>query len=217
MTTPPPFGTQYQEPRRRNNTLLIALLIGVPIVACIGFIAFGLVAGLSAFRQVAPTIGCAATYGYIQSGLKAYVKEHDGKLPPAATWQDDIVPFVLKAVDGEEKIPFIEFQPRGEWTCGAGDVVYGIAFNTAFSEAVVADIENPADAVLVFETTERGRNLHETYEPKDPATAPSRFGNKGWITMTADWEVRGLGSENGKIEVNVGNDKTPNSNADAPQ
>lgn len=89
---------------------------------------------------------CLSNLKQICLGILQYAQDHDEILPPADKWIDEIMPYL----HNEEvfKCP------------GTPDRAYGYAFNTAFSKMPLARIDNPTEAIVVFESNLGIRNAH---------------------------------------------------------
>jgi hypothetical protein len=184
-------------PRSGNKTLLIILLvIGIP---CVLMIVLGAVGFFSCMRlmkgTIMPMVSCSIAYDEVREAMRMYAKDHDGKLPNAATWEDDIRPYYAKVdlIKGENKdAPSafkIEKMPiNGPWGCKINDTeTTGMAFNKTLSGKKLAEIENSYGTVLLFEVPKSGKNLSEVYAPRSTADAPKLFGeSRGWMYIFVD-------------------------------
>lgn len=192
---PPPF-TGAEGARPKNNTgLIIMIVLAVLVGGCI--LAVGMTAffGLKAWDQVKPIVGCSVAFESVHESLKDYARDHDGKLPPAATWQDELRPYVKASISKLQKEAegmgdmFKTMDPDGAWGCktGKGDEMTGMAFNTELSGKKVDDIESKSTTVIVFEIERPSPNANEPYKARDPNASPSIFGERrGWFEVT--WE-----------------------------
>lgn len=185
METPP----QYAPPRKKSNTgLIIALVLGGIAVCCIGGVALLGFFGFNFFKNtIAPMAECAINYEIVHKSMLAYTKDHEGTLPAASKWQDELAPYVEKelAAQNTEGNPFKLLDPKGEWSCTTGTKKTGMAFNSEFDGKKLADAIAD-DKVIVFETDGTGRNLAEKYAEKPMASSPQMMGKpRGWILIRA--------------------------------
>lgn len=171
-------------PRKSNNTLLwvvlgvVALVIIVPCVGIAG-------AGLWAWNMVKPMAGCAMSYDYVEKAIQAYSAANDGKLPPAATWQDDVRSYYLSAQQSGEQMPFDTFKADGEWSCSTGSTKTGISYNSNVGGKNRKDLSG--SEILVFEVPMVGKNQNSPYKKLPMKSSPKIFGeNRPWLTITVD-------------------------------
>lgn len=138
--------------------------------------------GFLGFNAVKPLVGCAASYSLVEKALVEYVKENDGKVPNANTWQDDLRPYYAKVdKDGNEVLGV--FKPDGEWSCTASGQKTGIAFNTNVSKEEYEKLDQ--DTVIIFETDRVSNNQNWPYTPLRKSESPKIFGTpRGWLTIT---------------------------------
>jgi hypothetical protein len=181
METPPSYA-----PAKKSNTgLIIGLVLGGIAICCVGGVALLFFGGLQMFKQVAPMAECMMNYSVIEKALSDYEKEHDGKLPAAATWQDDLKPYVEKALVRfkKEAGPFKLMEPNGEWGCVAGGTKTGMAYNTDANGKTMEEVRGK-NLVTVFETMQTGRNLAIKYVEQPRSSSPKMMGNpRGWIKI----------------------------------
>lgn len=182
MQTPPPFHEQpptYSAPRRSNTGLIIGIVIGVLAICCglpLGLVAYG-VKNLG--PAVFDTAGCAVSMSFLQRSAELYAKDHNGQLPSAATWQDDLKTYYRKLHDkpknkdtGPINIPYMEDQAL----CVQSGKQTGIAINTDVAGKKLSDIKDPSGEILFFEVNQVGRNLSEKYVEKPKNQGPLIFG-----------------------------------------
>ena len=85
----------------------------------------------------------------IGQAIGGYEQDHDLKLPDAAHWVDEIMPYLKSA------IPFRDpAAPSGR--------VYSYAFNRALSHQSLTQLYNPSTTVVVFESTKGIKNASDT-------------------------------------------------------
>lgn len=185
-------GNAGRPPASGNKTLVIILLvIGIP---CLAMVVLGIVGAFSCYRlmqnTVMPMISCSAAYEEVREAIFQYAKDHDGQLPNAATWEDDVRSYYAKVdlLSKENKNAPSGFRAEkmpidGPWGCKIGENEFtGMAFNSDLSGKKLADITNPYGTVLLFEVRETGKNLHMPYRPRSKADAPKLFGeSRDWM------------------------------------
>ena len=104
--------------------------------------------------------GCISNLRQLTMAVLIYADDGDGRLPNAATWMDDIRPYI--------KAEALYHCPTDE------QHQYGYAFNSELSGVNLKDIEDAANTVLLFESTS-GR-----WNAADPVTSlpdPPRHGD----------------------------------------
>ena len=210
---PPPFSPSGPPARKKNNTALILLIV---------FVGFGLVCVLpgffilralsSGFQQVLPMAECGMAFEDVRTAVMDYAKDHDGALPNAETWQDDVRPYYKKVVASEkdERGPFTPMDADMIWGCRVGgDQRSGMAFNSALSGVKLDDIKAPRDTPLIFEIEEATPNAHEEFRKLDPEKAPKVFGERrGWMVayVKGDMDMQMGGSSRGTVRIGTSKD-----------
>lgn len=85
----------------------------------------------------------------IALGIIQYAQDHDEKMPDAATWVDEIMPYVKS-----EAIFHDPSAPAGE--------KWSYAYNRALSHQPLAALDSPAQTVLLFESNLGVKNASDT-------------------------------------------------------
>lgn len=192
---------------KSTNTLLIVL--GLLGVCCIGSVVALFFGGRALLNQAGPLVGCMLNFKTAQEAIRSYAMAHDGKLPNAKTWQDDIAKYYDQALSNmqsdKNKMPDFMKVPTStdQWGCLDGpDKRTGMAFNVALSGKKLADIKDPYHTVLIFETEKVGRNLSEQYQAKPKSSGPKILGApRDWVTAPVEGDIKA--GKNG--QVNFGN------------
>lgn len=196
---PPPFSPSAP-PQRKDRTGLIILFI---ILGLIGFCVIGVIAlgffGFSMAKKVGgPMIGCAINFEAARESIMEYAKEHEGKLPNAATWMDDVRPYIAKHLkkDAEATKLFDAkvMSENGDWGCeGENSKMTGMAFNADLSGKLLTDVKDPFNTILIFEIEAPKKNANEVYQPRPKSTSPTIMGeNRGWINVPMEGGMRGM-------------------------
>lgn len=184
MESPPP----YMPPRKKSNTgLIVGLIIGGVVLCCllpIGVIVGG---GFWAFNKTKGLIQCSYAYTDVRDALNKYAAEHDGKLPPADTWMDEVAPYyeqVLASNRQDERKMFGTMPSTGAWGCDNGDGGRtGMALNDDVAGKELTKLVTSNDVVL-FEVQNALRNAHEKYSEKSEIGGPKIFGeHRGWFLI----------------------------------
>lgn len=164
-----------------------------------------------------PMAGCFIGFEEVRNSIVAYSEDHDGKLPNAKTWQDDVREYYRKesARQKKEKGPVQSFKVDGLWGCTLEDGSQtGIAFNSELSGKKVSDIKDKNDKILVFEIEKPSLNANQVYKArKDPP--PKIFGSeRGWLKIPLRGELSSDGAS-GSFHFDSGkSDGFPNDGAD---
>lgn len=189
----------YAPPRNSGNKVLIVILVIIAVM-CIGLIAAGVGMyfwGINLVKNTfIPTAQCAVGYEEVRAALLDYAKDHDGKLPNAETWQDDVRPYYAKVQLGTQNNKDVpkgfeirKFPLEGDWGCKVSDTqMTGMAFNKDLSGMKVADIKDPYSTVILFEIEKPSRNASESYVPRSKTNAP-RFimgERREWFKITIE-------------------------------
>lgn len=134
-------------------------------------------------------IACDNSLEATRLAIRKYASEHDGVLPKAETWQDDVRPYL-----GELKSPGRDarmMDPQGLWGCYLTDriTMTGMAYNTEMSGRKLDEVIGTK--ILVFEVEVPKRNAHEPFRRRAHETSPTTRGSgttfhRGWRTMPLD-------------------------------
>lgn len=157
--------------------------------------------GQGALRMTSSIIGCTMSFEMSHKASLAYAKEHGGKLPDAAKWQEQIAPYYKRleskmfASNKELKDnPFFKFEP-GDITkplpCDFGEPTTTITYNADLSGKVLDSIKDPTGTVMFFEGLEAVTNANGVYKERSKKDSPKIMGSpREWL----DWHVNQEGS-----------------------
>ena len=189
MESPP----QYMPgPKKSNTGLIIGLVVGGVFLCCVipvGFITLG---GFWAFKKISGTASCVFTFSDMKRAVQLYEAEHNGKLPKAETWQDDLREDYRKSMTSKDQMgPFGQLSPEGDWGCKESDgTMTGMAFNSDLSGKDAKSIADQVNTVLIFETEHPSKNQHAHYTRLDPKASPRIFNKpRGWFLITVNGDV----------------------------
>jgi hypothetical protein len=194
--TPPPFHPSAP-PVKKDRTLVIVLIIlaALALFCICGFAAFGFF-GWSFVKKVGgPIGGCAINFEVTREALMDYAQDHGGRLPNAATWQDDIKEYVRKNLqkhkDVQDIMDFKVMEPEGEWGCYVSSSrTTGMAFNSELSGKLLSEIQSPETTPLLFEIERPRRNAAEPFRERPRSEAPTIMGEpRGWVRVNVRGEV----------------------------
>lgn len=216
MSQPPRFVPSA--PKSRTG-LWIGLILGgigvccvLPIIALVG-------GGFYAFNNGKGVAECVVNLTILQKTVKQYANDHDGKLPNAEKWQDQLRPYVAKRLqrNSEKSMPFKMLTADGEWGCQAtGSSSTGIAFNSDFDGKKVQEVKDAMAAIVLFEIEKPRANAHEKYAPRDFKLSPKIFGtNRGWMVMPLAGEPEATDAR-GRVRPFGANMSSGSGSADSP-
>lgn len=90
---------------------------------------------------------CQLKLKQLMLAIRMYAQDHNGILPPAATWCDAIWPYVKN---------------RKVFVCpSAPDLACGYAYHDVYSEKKLADIRAPAQEVILYDSDTGEWNAHD--------------------------------------------------------
>lgn len=186
--------------KKTNTGLIIGLVVGGVLLCCVGPIAALVIGGLFVVKSTSPLITCSFAFRDARDAVRQYARDHDGKLPAADHWQDEVRPYYEKIVASQPKgqNPFGNMSSGGEWGCenGSGGRT-GMAFNDDVSSMTIDKVES-SDAIVLFEVQQATANAHEKYTQHSEAGGPKIFGQpRGWflIRMSSDPVLAAKGKE----------------------
>lgn len=193
MQTPPPFSPPGNPPRKSNTALWIVLIVVLCVVIpCGGLVALGFF-GMNWFgKTLGPMARCAILFEGVRNSVEMYTKEHDGTLPKAETWQDDVKPYYAKWRDreGKDMGPFTPPSADGEWACEIEGRKTGLAFNSKLSGKKWEEIDQRRTTILIYEVETVMRNANGPYKERPKSSSPKLMGNpRGWIEIPVEGSV----------------------------
>jgi hypothetical protein len=227
MQTPPPFreAPNYNPgvPKKSNTGLIIGIVVGV-LVLCCGLPTIG---SMLLFGKVKDGIGglaaCASNSETLSNALKSYAAANDGKIPPAASWKQDLSKYMVansKEMEGMEVLGAKAWGPNDDWTCKEGDVSTRWVMDPKFGGKLLKDAGT--SEVILFESAAVKGQLIATYKPEDFKTSPKVMGieNRGFYVITSGGlnTVGKSGSLTSGADFNSGKPRGRRaSEADAPE
>ena len=201
MESPPQFAPPAP-PQKKSNALLIIILVilGFCALCCVGIILFS----MNMWGKMSKGVGCVIHYEFARKALSDYAVAHDGNLPAAASWQDDVATYYGKSKSGEKVsgAGILDFGDASKDLGCASDgtnPATGMAFNSDLAGKAVADAKKNPTTVLLFEVPQTGRNLALPFKPQ-AGQSPSKI-----MGQPRDWITEPV---NGSINVN-GGEKSP--------
>lgn len=204
MESPP----TYMPPRKKSN-VIVWVIIGGVLGCCV--LPVGLIGGLGfwGFNKIKDLGACMFNYQDAQKAMLKYASAHGGKLPNAATWQDDIREDFRASMTPKQQLgPFQEMSPDGEWGCKDPDgVMSGMAFNSDLSGKKLGDIKDQVTTIMIFETAHPGKNLHESFKQKDFESSPKTIGGapRGWIQVPVNGAPLMISKSGQTVPIRTGN------------
>ncbi len=224
VNVPPPFSPPPSAPQRKSNTaLILGIVLACILIPCVGLIIVG-VLGMNFFKNtLAPMASCAIGFEQVRNAIENYADDHNGTLPKAATWQDDVRPYYVKVIkeNPEEFGPITPMKADGDWGCKAGDRATGMAFNTDLSGKKLADIKDPYATILIFEIDAAMKNANLPYKTRSNASSPKFMDKRrGWIEMPIRGSSKGFdmdGGSSGRVKTRSSSGEEDSAPADEPK
>ncbi|MCC6686297.1 MAG: hypothetical protein IT205_04850 [Fimbriimonadaceae bacterium] len=209
----------YAEPVKGKNTLLwiILGLAGFCILLCAlgGFFGFRFFQGVAG--KAVNMVACSVDLQAARAAIKKYAEAHNGKLPPARTWQDSVKQYFKTERDKLEESDIEEARgmgidvklsdPDGVWGCRLdGGKIQAFVFNEELGDKKISDIKDPSSKILLWEDTASGRNLMGKYIAKKPNADMAIMGEKREflkINVEGEFHMQGTGRKR-RVKVEVG-------------
>lgn len=215
METPPPYIPS--KPKSKTG-LVVGLVIAAVLVCCVAPIAL-LGGGAAWFMSKGQDfMTCTLSYTLVPKAVTAYIKKNNGTLPKAATWQDDVRPYYkkihTKLTKKEDMGPFKLMPAEGDWGCSEAGETSCMAFNTELAGKKLADIKDPGNTIMLFETSKTGKNLAFKFKEEPFEKSPKMMGtseHRGWFVVMANGELyvfgrdgkRARASSSASMDINV--------------
>ncbi len=200
---------EFNPPRQQSGNkiwLWLLLAVGVLCVIC-GIGLFFMVR--SVMNAGMGLVSCSMNGDLARDAVLAYALDHDGKLPNAATWQDDVRPYyerlynkLMNDSDLKDIPDFFNLKVAAPGTvleCDlGGGKKSGFAFNSLIAGKLTSEFTSPTTTVVVWETSTPAYNANG-----DPATrsgeSPAIMGDKRpWIDCMIEGQSEPMqSSDNG--------------------
>ena len=117
------------------------------------------------------SLQCRTNLRQVGTAFRVYALDHDGKLPDASKWTDEMVGYLQSPTS-------LKCPPDGPADSN-------FAFNFALSNVKLSSIDDPNDRVLLYESTTSDKNIAGT-----GATQPEKSPHPGgWLVLLANGEV----------------------------
>jgi hypothetical protein len=201
--TPPPFEMPSgPRPRSNPNRTLWIVAAVILFICCAGVIVVGYFA-LGLAKQMLPMMGCMGQASEINQALRAYVKDHNGKLPAAAKWQQELEKYYQQLP--RDKMTDFSSHPSNHQGCfdADGNQISTFAYNSDVAGKMLAKIKDPDETPLVFEVPQTTKDLAMPFQNQDPDKSPSLImgQRRGWLQVMASGSVYMLmKEEDGRIK-----------------
>ena len=139
-----------QPAKQRNKPLIVCAIVGCSCLALFVLVILPaiLFPVFSQARESAQAAACLSNEKQQALAVLMYTEDYDEKLPRAARWMEDLVPYT--------KNEMIFHCP----SISPGNVTpdCGYAFDSRLSGQELADIESPATSAMIFESTDLKRS-----------------------------------------------------------
>lgn len=202
MEAPPQFPGA---PKKSKTGLILGGLALAVVLCCCGCGGFMLYFGKGALKGSFGMIGCSVGMTQQREALLTYAEKHGGKLPPAATWQDSIKPYVTSQKEEEALGEKVKFADPSDDFCDRSSET-SIAYNGAIAGKKLAEVEDKMGTVALFEVPGRGRNKTAKWSEQPFATSPKIIAEegRGWIRIPLKGEASVM-DKRGRIKPIPGN------------
>jgi hypothetical protein len=174
---PPVYSDQV---KKKSNVGLIVGLVVAGVFLCCGLLGFGAYFGIkSAVKVASPMLGCSSSLADFRDAVVAYAKKHDGKLPPAKTWEDDVRPYLVHT-----KMPDIlqGASPKAADESCDPAAPSEIVYNSSLAGKPLSSIDPSEERIVLFEAAGTGPNKSQRFEVQPFASSPRVFNSpRGWI------------------------------------
>ena len=206
MESPP----QYSGAPKKSKTGLILGIVALGVVlCCCGGGAGLLFLGRGVMGKAFGLVECSVALSQQRDAVVAYAAKHGGKLPPSASWQNDIKPYIVPMSEQGKKGDLIHIPTVEEDVCDRGSGT-SISYNAPLAGQKLDAVKNPDSTVLLFESPGKGRNKSAAWHEPDFTTSPVllKTERRGWLRQP----LRGQGFYKDKF----GNNKpAPSTNGGA--
>ncbi|MBL8059919.1 MAG: hypothetical protein JNK63_04285 [Chthonomonas sp.] len=180
--------------------IFIAVGCGLLCLTAVFFSVNKIQEGVAAMRPIA---GCMLEANALRDSILHYANRHDGKLPGAETWADDVRAEFLRrrseliALDlqlrDKSATPAIRWSAdRGPWGCVIDGQMQAFQYNADLAGKELKSIKDPMKTVLVFETPAL-QNAAVKYERRGDRTKPEVLGQlRDWIVVPVSGKMQDL-------------------------
>lgn len=188
--------------------IVVLILVGLVLVCGCGAVAIGWFGWGAMKKMVGPMAGCAINFEATRDGIMQYAQAHGGRLPNAATWQDDVKEYVKKELQKAKEVQDVLdaklMNTDADWGCYIHESrTTGIAFNADLSGKLLTEVQDRWSTPLVFEIEKPRKNAAEKYVPLPKSSSPTIMGEpRGWIRMPLEGDMQGM-SEGGNWRMNA--------------
>jgi len=165
----PPAPGQYGGPPRKQNNVVLWVILGVFGAGCCGIVGVFAVLGLPVFMQAraaAQTTRCMSNTKELALAVTLYSIDNNDLAPPADRWLDG----VKKYASGNDPT----FCPSAR---AQSKEATGYAFNIDLGGKNTNKVEHKETTALIFDTTVQGRNAASGLETL-PSPGRHRRGDK---------------------------------------
>lgn len=210
-SVPPPYNPGQAQ---SSNKVWLWILVAVVAFCCLASVGI-FFAGKSLIQTGTSLASCAINAEMARDATIAYAMEHDGKLPNAATWQDDIKPNYTRLYDKmsremklKEMPSFMNFEiaaPGQVLACQVGpDTKTGFAFNATLSGKLLKDIEDKSIS-LIWETEKPEYNANGDPATRGPVGSKYKiFGQeRHYIDVPIEGETDFMDSDNASFDISM--------------
>ena len=214
--SPPPFQPGVGSRKSSNPTQTILIILGVLALFCC--VACGSCAfmGKGLMDQVMPTAKCALVAEALKDATQDYVKDHDGKMPTAENWIEELAPYYKKQVaaltskDGEDlkDNPFVggmfpDPTLKGPVPCVMTDASKTeLVYNADLSGVIEKEIKDASSTPLFFEVNQSWPNKSLPAKDRPTGKGPKIMNEaRDWMVMYVDGDMKTSGGKSFKVRT----------------
>jgi hypothetical protein len=182
---PPP--AYYMPPApRRSSSRIWWIIGGIVLFFCCACGILALIFVPRFIKNAAAFAGCMESMSLLHLAIERYASDHNGKLPAADKWQEELAPYYEK-LRGSRTTGLDELPQNQPWGCtdAEGKVVTGIAFNDNLSGKEVSKVEDVPQTPVLFEIERPSMNANEPYRFREYESSPEFFFGfrRGWMEL----------------------------------
>ncbi len=210
--SPPSFNPPVQQSGSKVWLWILIAVVAFCLLAATGLFFLG----KSALNQGMGLVSCGANADLARKAVLAYAQDHDGQLPNAETWQDDVRPNYEKLYekmmsdkdmkDMPEWMNFKIAEPGFPLTCSVGpETTTGFAYNALLAKQNLKDIKDPGSTIVIWETRTPGYNANGDPSTRGkPGEKFKLFGQeRDYIDMFIEGEADFMQSGNSDFDFEI--------------
>lgn len=109
-------------------------------------------------RDKARAISCMSNMKMMGLAILEYEQDHDENMPDADKWMDEIKPYIDGPDEQNHTDSYNDMSHVMRCPSDSTDHAYSYSYNRQLSHVSLAQLQDPADTVMVFESSQHHRN-----------------------------------------------------------